>query len=62
MSDEIRTAQADGRDPGNTDIEDLIQPLEPEDNVFTLVNPNQEVRELAPVHDPVFTVEDTDQP
>lgn len=57
---EKRTATPDGKDPGNTDVEELIQPLEPDDNVFTLVNPTQETRELKPVHDPVFQTQDGD--
>lgn len=44
----------DDRDPSNSEIEELVEPLEPDDNVFTLVNPVQEVREVAPVHDPIF--------
>jgi len=51
----------DGLDPGNSPIEELVHPLEPDDNVFTLVNPVQEVRELQPVQEPVFQSED-DQP
>jgi hypothetical protein len=40
----------DDRDPSNSDIETLLQPLEPDDNVFTLVNPQQgDLREIAPV-------------
>lgn len=52
----------DDRDPSNTQVEDLVAPLEPDDNVFTLVNPVQETREMAPVHDPVFSGNDDDQP
>lgn len=40
----------DDRDPSNTDIENLTQPLDPDDNVFTLVNPDQgDLREAHPV-------------
>lgn len=28
----------DDRDPSNTDIEDLTRPLDPDDDVFTLLN------------------------
>lgn len=44
------TTPAQGPDPSNTDIEQLVEPLEPEDNVYTLVNPDQgDLRETAPV-------------
>lgn len=40
----------DGRDPSNTEIEELIAPLAPDDDVYTLVNPDQgDLRETAPV-------------
>lgn len=42
----------DDRDPSNSDIEDLIEPLDPHDNVFSLVNPDQgDMHETAPVGD-----------
>lgn len=31
----------DDLDPSNTDAENLTAPLDPDDNVFTLVNPEQ---------------------
>lgn len=45
---------ADDRDPSNSDIEDLVAPLDPDDDVFTLVNPVQEVREIQPMHEPIY--------
>lgn len=40
----------DDRDPSNTEVEELVTPLEPGDNVFELVNPDQgDLRETAPV-------------
>jgi hypothetical protein len=31
----------DDQDPGNTDIDNLVAPLDPDDDVFTLLNPDQ---------------------
>ena len=45
----------DDRDPSNHDIEKLVAPLEPEDNVFSLVNPEQgTLLETAPMQDPTY--------
>lgn len=46
----------DDRDPGNSDIDDLVEPLEPDDDVFTLVNPDQgDLREVSPVGDDLLS-------
>lgn len=40
----------DDQDPSNTDIDHLVAPLEPDDNVFSLVNPDQgDLSETTPV-------------
>jgi hypothetical protein len=44
----------DDRDPGNTDIDDLVQPLAADDNVFTLVNPYQGDIETMPMQEPTY--------
>ena len=45
----------DGRDPSNSDIEKLTSPLEPDDNVYSLVFPDQgDLRESSPVHEPKY--------
>jgi hypothetical protein len=43
----------DDRDPSNSEIEKLVEPLDPDDNVFTLVNPEPgTLLENAPVQEP----------
>lgn len=45
----------DDRDPGNVDIVELVEPLDPDDNVFSLVNPDQgDLRETAPMQNPTY--------
>lgn len=40
----------DDRDPSNADVEALVAPLAPDDNVFTLVHPDEDtLREFRPV-------------
>lgn len=40
----------DDRDPSNSDIASMVGPLDPEDDVFTLVHPDEDtLRESAPV-------------
>lgn len=42
----------DDRDPSNADIVSMVAPLEPDDNVYTLIHPDEEtLRESAPVGD-----------
>ncbi len=42
----------DDRDPSNSDIESMTEPLEPHDNVYTLIHPDADtLRESAPVGD-----------
>jgi hypothetical protein len=49
----------DDRDPGNSDIENLVAPLSPDDDVFSLVHPQQgDVREVAPVGEDEDTEDD----
>lgn len=39
----------DDRDPGNTEPEDLTAPLDPDDDVYSLVFPDQgDLRETSP--------------
>lgn len=42
----------DDRDPSNSEIDKMIEPLEPHDNVYTLIHPDADtLRESAPVGD-----------
>lgn len=53
--DRTQPVALDDRDPGNSEIDDLVEPLEPDDNVFSLVNPDQgDLREATPVQEPVY--------